>query len=98
MRIGITERISIAEAGVRRCFHRRHAGRYGFMRHADAVRHCIRWIAALRLALDEALDGEMQTGVALDLGGRKEAGTSSVGPQPLGKIKEPTGHERSRNN
>lgn len=41
-------RIAIAEAGVRRCFARRHEGRYAFMPHEDAVRHCRKWIAALR--------------------------------------------------
>lgn len=41
-------RIAIAEAGVRRCFARRHEGRYAFMPYEDAVRHCRKWIAALR--------------------------------------------------
>ena len=41
-------RIAIAEAGVRRCFARRHEGRYAFMLYEDAVRHCRKWIAALR--------------------------------------------------
>lgn len=43
-------RIAICEAGVRRCFIHRHSGRYAFMLHADAMRHCHAWIRALREA------------------------------------------------
>jgi len=42
------DRIAIAKAGVRRCFERRHEGRYAFMPYADAVRHCRKWICCLR--------------------------------------------------
>lgn len=42
------EKQAVAIAGVRRCFARRHEGRYAFMPYEDAVRHCRKWIAALR--------------------------------------------------
>ena len=44
------DRVELCAAGVRRCFKNRHAGRYSFMSYRDAVRHCRKWIAALREA------------------------------------------------